>query len=88
MPATIRARCERCGPVEVPVFAARLSLTIDAEDLRREDLRNTVDFECPRCGAARRQQVDERGTRLLSSAGITVVALLSAPVDSAPNNPS
>jgi hypothetical protein len=65
-----------------------LSLALDADHLHNEDLRNTLDFECPSCRTTRGQRVDERGTRLLSSAGITVVAPLSAPVDSAPNNPS
>lgn len=33
---------------------------------------NVVEFSCPRCHRSGRHSVDERGTRLLTAAGITV----------------
>jgi hypothetical protein len=55
--------------VELPVTGGRLVLS-----LHLDDARNIVEFTCPRCGLAGSQRVDERGTRLLATAGIDVVA--------------
>jgi hypothetical protein len=76
MSCSVRTVCALCGTVDVPLAAARLSLTV-----RGEDLRNALWFTCPKCGLNVSQPVDERGTRLLSAAGITVVTQSHAPVD-------
>ena len=69
MTSTIRTTCARCGTQEMPVAEVKLSLTLEGDDLR-----NVLDFTCPSCGLAVRQRVNERATRLLAGAGITLVA--------------
>jgi hypothetical protein len=69
VPSTIRTTCVACGTVELPVTGGQLVLS-----LHLDDARNIVEFTCPRCGLAGSQRVDERGTRLLVTAGIGVVA--------------
>lgn len=54
--------------MEVPIGAARLVLALAGPDTR-----NTLLFDCPDCGATSSQRVTERGTRLLSSAGVLLV---------------
>jgi hypothetical protein len=66
---TVRATCARCGAVEVPIDATQLVLALDGPDTR-----NTLLFDCPDCGATTNQRVTERGTRLLSSAGVMLTA--------------
>jgi hypothetical protein len=66
--STIRIDCPTCGTTEVPVAAARLLL-----DLRAETGGNVVEYTCPRCHQLGHHPVDERGTRLLTAAGITVL---------------
>lgn len=72
MSSTIRATCDHCGTVEVPVESARLELALDG------DPRNTALLTCPSCGGALAQRVTERATRLLSGAGIDVVVAAPA----------
>lgn len=67
MAATISTTCERCGTVDVPVPATRLSLS-----LSETESRNVLHFACPSCGTDQLHHVTERGTRLLTGAGITV----------------
>lgn len=64
----MRASCPHCGAVELPIDAARLLMTLDGSDTR-----NTLSFTCPVCGADADQRITERGTRLLSSAGVQVM---------------
>jgi hypothetical protein len=66
--STIRIDCPSCGAIDVPVGAARLLL-----DLGSETAGNVVEYTCPRCGQTGHHPVTERGTRLLTAAGITVV---------------
>lgn len=70
MAPALRCTCDSCGPVEVAVADARLAVPLpDSGSVSA----NSVEFICPRCSRQVAQYVDERGTRLLSSAGITVV---------------
>lgn len=68
MQATVRTTCAVCGTVEVAIASAQLLLALQGDDLR-----NTLQFTCPKCGRARGQRVGERGTRLLNAAGVRVV---------------
>lgn len=70
---TLRTTCAGCGTVEIAVAAAVLRLS-----LHDEDSRNIVEYTCPRCGRPGSQRVGERGTRLLSRAGVTLVAPVAA----------
>lgn len=69
MTTSVRTACPTCGTVQVPIGAARLVVAIHGADDR-----NWVEFDCPSCGSACSDEVGERATRLLSGAGITVVA--------------
>jgi hypothetical protein len=69
MTAMIRTICARCGTQEVRVDDVQLNLTLEGDDLR-----NVLGFTCPSCGLEARQRVNERATRLLAGAGITLVA--------------
>jgi hypothetical protein len=55
--------------VDVPIGATRLVLALEGPDTR-----NTLLFDCPDCSATTSQRITERGTRLLSSAGVLLVA--------------
>jgi hypothetical protein len=65
----IRATCRTCGTVDVPLSGARLLMSLDDRDPQ-----SVVEFDCEHCGAAVSQRVNERATRLLSTAGIQLVA--------------
>ena len=69
--ASVRAVCVRCGTVDVPAALAQLLLAQPDVD---GDSRNRVEFACPRCGGLCSQRIDERATRLLASAGLTLLA--------------
>ncbi|HEU5005482.1 MAG TPA: hypothetical protein VFT67_00840 [Jatrophihabitantaceae bacterium] len=66
MASTIRTDCTSCGTVDVSVTAGRLLLGT------APGVSNVVEFTCPNCRQVGRHAVDERGTRLLSAAGITL----------------
>lgn len=68
MASSVRASCDGCGTVDVPVAAVRLQLGLGG------DRQNMVDFFCPSCGASCSQLVGERGARLLCAAGVQVVS--------------
>jgi hypothetical protein len=71
MRSTLRGTCERCGLIEVPISEALLVLSLEDSG---GDSRNLAEVACPKCGLRNRQRVDERTTRLLSAAGIQLVA--------------
>lgn len=77
---TIRTTCIACGNVEIPVESAQLVLESDADDPR-----NRLEFHCPRCRKLRSEAVGERATRLLSNAGITLVAPAPPPASAHDN---
>ena len=68
--ASVRFTCASCGTVEVPVGAVRLVMARPDLD---GDPRNLVEFACPACGTTCSLRADERTTRLLIAAGITLV---------------
>jgi hypothetical protein len=70
---TIRASCERCGTVDVPIESSWLEVPLDG------DTRNVALLTCPLCGQQIAQRVGERATRLLSAAGIAVTMAQPAP---------
>lgn len=74
---TVRVTCAQCGAVEVPIDAAQLVMAVDGPDTR-----NTLMFGCPDCGTSASQRVTERGTRLLSSAGVVLMAPDASAVES------
>ncbi|HEV7206145.1 MAG TPA: hypothetical protein VGN18_16180 [Jatrophihabitans sp.] len=55
--------------MDLPITAAQLLMTLDGPDTR-----NTLTFTCPTCGAGTSQRITERGTRLLSAAGVVLLA--------------
>jgi RNase P subunit RPR2 len=67
----VRSSCASCGTIEVPIGRARLIVALHGDDRR-----NQVEFDCPSCGSACREHVGERATRLLTRAGITVIAAM------------
>jgi hypothetical protein len=69
--ASVRATCARCGVVQVP--AAKVHLVMARPD-RDGDHRNVVEFACPVCAGLCSMRVDERTTRLVTAAGVALVA--------------
>jgi RNase P subunit RPR2 len=67
--ATVRTECGNCGTVELPIASARVVFSA-----RPDAPPSTVEFRCPRCGRPHVQEIGERAVRLLSEAGVTVVA--------------
>jgi len=81
-PSSLRTDCPSCGTVEVPTNDA--SLVLDFGDPASG---NVLRFSCPRCGAEHLEQVDDRATRLLMSAGVGLVGSpLSSPTASDDSN--
>lgn len=68
--ASVRVTCARCGTVEAPIDAVRMVLARPEFD---GDRRNLVEFSCPNCGITCSARSDERTTRLIAAAGVTVV---------------
>jgi hypothetical protein len=68
--ASVRVTCARCGTVEAPIAAVRMVLARPELD---GDRRNLVEFSCPNCGIACSVRIDERATRLIAAAGVTVM---------------
>ena len=69
MTTALRITCANCGDVEVPLERARLVLGLSARTAAA-----SLQYDCPRCGTAGTDGVDERATGLLLKAGISVVA--------------
>ena len=69
--AWVRGTCERCGTVQVRASEARLVLARPHLD---GDLRNQVEFRCRSCGGTCSRRVDDRTTRLVTAAGVVLVA--------------
>jgi hypothetical protein len=74
---SVRATCARCGDVEAPIGAVRLVLARPEFD---GDIRNLVEVTCPSCASICSLRADERTTRLLTAAGVLVVAAPSGAV--------
>lgn len=73
MSTTVRANCERCGTVDVPIDSALLEMPL------QNDTRTVALLTCPTCGAQIAMRIGERATRLLSAAGIGVTVAQPAP---------
>lgn len=73
MSTTIRASCERCGSVDVPLDSALLEVPLEG------DTRNVALLTCPTCGQRIAMRIGERATRLLGAAGIEVALAQPAP---------
>jgi hypothetical protein len=67
-PSSLRTDCPTCGTVEVSTNDASLVL-----DLSDQASGHVLRFFCSRCGSEHFEQVDERATRLLMSAGVGLV---------------
>jgi|1185.fasta_scaffold13309_1 predicted RNA-binding Zn-ribbon protein involved in translation (DUF1610 family) len=67
MATVLRLTCPQCGDVDVPIDGGRLVIsgTESGSDLQ---------FDCPRCGAAGVERLDDRAASLLMAAGICMVA--------------
>jgi len=74
MSAVLRADCPSCGTVEVPF--ANIRLVFDAQSSTEP---GTVEFACPRCQQHASQRVGDRAVRLLSGAGVRLVAAPPVP---------
>lgn len=73
MSTTIRASCERCGTVDVPLDSSLLEVPLAG------DTRNVALLTCPTCSQQIAVRIGERATRLLATAGIEVTTALPAP---------
>ncbi|NBU30435.1 MAG: hypothetical protein EBS41_02840 [Actinobacteria bacterium] len=62
----IRTTCECCGDVEMPAWAATVTLTDLAEGF--------LQFSCPECGGSDEVQADAASVALLRVAGVPVTA--------------
>lgn len=68
MATTIRATCEVCGSIDLPLREAHVQVPFTAGEGA------TVTFSCPHCSHTGLLELSERATMLLLRAGVDVTA--------------